>query len=54
MLFRSANLYKNDLITTTTFQDLQAGGKMIVGAVTGLELINNKSRDVLTAGAGAA
>ena len=49
-----ANLYKNDLITTTTFQDLQAGGKMIVGAVTGLELINNKSRDVLTAGAGAA
>ena len=49
-----ANLFKNDLITTTTFQDLQAGGKMIVGAVTGLELINNKSRDVLTAGAGAA
>ncbi len=43
-----ANLYKNDLITTTTFQDLQAGGKMIVGAVIGLELINNKSRDVLT------
>ncbi len=41
------NLYKNDLITTTTFQDLQAGGKMIVGAVTGLELINNKSRGVL-------
>jgi hypothetical protein len=43
-----ANLYKNDLITTTTFQDLQAGGKMIVGAVIGLELINNKSKDVLT------
>ncbi len=42
------NLYKNDLITTTTFQDLQAGGKMIVGAVTGIELINNKSQDVLT------
>jgi methyl-accepting chemotaxis protein len=49
-----ANLYKNDLITTTTFQDLQAGGKMIVGAVIGLELINNKSKDVLTAEAGAA
>ena len=49
-----ANLYKNDLITTTTFQDLQAGGKMIVGAVIGLELINNKSRDALAAGAGAA
>ena len=42
------NLYKNDLITTTTFQDLQAGGKMIVSAVTGLELINNKSKNVLT------
>jgi methyl-accepting chemotaxis protein len=41
------NLYKNDLITTTTFQDLQAGGKMIVGAMTGLELINNKSKNVL-------
>jgi methyl-accepting chemotaxis protein len=49
-----ANLYKNDLITTTTFQDLQAGGKMIVGAVTGLELINNKSRNVLTCVAGPA
>jgi methyl-accepting chemotaxis protein len=44
-----ANLFKNDLITTTTFQDLQAGGKMIVGAVIGLELINNKSKDVLAA-----
>jgi methyl-accepting chemotaxis protein len=43
------NLYKNDLITTSTFQDLQAGGKMIVGAVTGIELINNKSKSVLTA-----
>ena len=49
-----ANLYKNDLITTTTFQDLQAGGKMIVGAVIGLELINNKSKDVLTAEASVA
>ncbi len=42
------NLYKNDLITTTTFQDLQAGGKMIVSAMTGLALINNKSKDVLS------
>jgi methyl-accepting chemotaxis protein len=46
------NLYKNDLITTTTFQDLQAGGKMIVSAVTGLELINNKSKGVLSLEAG--
>ncbi len=41
------NLYKNDLITTTTFQDMQAGGKMIIGAVTELQLINNKTRDLL-------
>jgi methyl-accepting chemotaxis protein len=43
------NLYKNDLITTTTFQDLQAGGKMIVGAIVGLELINNKTKEALAA-----
>ena len=36
------NLYKNDLITTTTFQDLQAGGKMIIGAVTELQLIKQQ------------
>lgn len=42
------NLYKNDLITTTTFQDLQAGGKMIIGAVTELQLINSKTKDVLS------
>jgi hypothetical protein len=41
------NLYKNDLITTTTFQDMQAGGKMIIGAVTELQLINNKTRDLI-------
>ena len=43
------NLHKNDLITTTTFQDLQAGGKMIIGAVTELQLINSKTKDVLSA-----
>ncbi len=42
------NLYKNDLITSTTFQDLQAGRKMILGAVTELQLINNKARDLIT------
>jgi methyl-accepting chemotaxis protein len=41
------NLYKNDLLTTTTFQDLQAGGKMIVGAVVGLERINNRTREAV-------
>lgn len=44
-----SNLYENDLITTTTFQDLQAGGKMIVGAVIGLDLINKKTRETLAA-----
>lgn len=38
----SASLYQNDLITTTTFQDMQAGGKMILGAVTGLNLTARK------------
>lgn len=44
-----SNLYKNDLITTTTFQDMQAGGKMIVGAVTELQLLNGKTKQVLVA-----
>jgi len=44
-----ANLYQNDLITTTTFQDLQAGGKMIIGAVIGLDLINKKTKEALAA-----
>lgn len=44
--FRS-NLYKNDLITTTTFQDMQAGGKMIIGSVIGLDLINKKTQETL-------
>lgn len=42
------SLHQNDLITTTTFQDLQAGGKMIIGSLTGLNLINNKIKDELT------
>lgn len=43
------SLYQNDLITTATFQDLQAGGKMIVGAVAGLDRINKQSRLALAA-----
>jgi hypothetical protein len=43
------NLHKNDLITTTTFQDMQAGGKMITAAVVSLELLNNKIKNKLTA-----
>ena len=42
------SLYQNDLITTTTFQDLQAGGKLIIGSLTGLNLINNKIQDQLS------
>lgn len=38
-------LYENDLITTTTFQDMQAGGRMILGAVRGLELTNRKGHE---------
>jgi methyl-accepting chemotaxis protein len=41
------NLYENDLIATSTFQDMQAGGKMIMGALTGLDLINQKSLTAL-------
>ena len=41
------NLYENDLIATSTFQDMQAGGKMIIGAVIGLDLLNKKTQAAL-------
>jgi methyl-accepting chemotaxis protein len=41
------SLHQNDLLTTTTFQDLQATGKMIMGAVVGLSLVNRKAHDAL-------
>ncbi len=41
-------LHQNDLTTTTTFQDLQAGGKMIISSLTRLNLINNKIKNDLT------
>ncbi len=44
-----ARLYENDLIATSTFQGLQAGGKMIMGTVIGLDLITKKTRDTLSA-----
>jgi hypothetical protein len=31
-------LQKSELMTTTTFQDIQAGGKMMMAAISGLEL----------------
>jgi len=30
-------LHKSELMTTTTFQDIQAGGKMMMAAISGLE-----------------
>ncbi|MCZ8235180.1 MAG: methyl-accepting chemotaxis protein [Inhella sp.] len=44
-----ANLYKNDMITTATFQDLQAGAKMITSAISGVDLVANRTRDALGA-----
>lgn len=41
------NLDKNDLVTTTTFQDLQASGKMIQTAVFGLRSGSDKIRAAL-------
>jgi methyl-accepting chemotaxis protein len=32
------NLYRNDLITTATFQDIQAGGKMITSALVSVDV----------------
>jgi methyl-accepting chemotaxis protein len=32
------NLYRNDLITTATFQDIQAGGKMITSALVAIDV----------------
>lgn len=42
-------LYENDLITTSTFQGMQAGSKMIMGTVSGLDLITKKTRNALCA-----
>lgn len=43
------NLYQNDLIATTVFQDMQAGGKMVINAAIGLELTNQKVQAALNA-----
>jgi methyl-accepting chemotaxis protein len=39
------NLHKNDLITTATFQDIQAGGKMITSALVSLGVKSRNLRD---------
>ena len=43
------NLHKNDLITGSTFQDLQAGGKMIAGALNELRMLNDRTRQAMLA-----
>jgi chromosome segregation ATPase len=39
------NLHKNDLVTTATFQDIQAGGKMITSALVSLGVKSRNLRD---------
>lgn len=41
------NLYKNDLITTATFQDIQAGGKMITSALVGIDVLSSQFKNQL-------
>lgn len=41
-------LHENDLIAASTFQDIQAGGKMITAAVVGLDLMGQRTRGALT------
>jgi methyl-accepting chemotaxis protein len=41
------NLHKNDLMTTATFQDIQAGGKMMMAAISGLDSMIRQLRDKL-------
>jgi methyl-accepting chemotaxis protein len=41
------NLHKNDLITTVTFQDIQASGKMMMAAISGVDSKINQLRSTL-------
>jgi chromosome segregation ATPase len=38
----SDSLHKSDLTTTATFQDIQAGGKMMLASLTGIETMANQ------------
>ena len=35
-------LDRNDMTTTATFQDIQAGGKMIMAAISGIEALTRQ------------
>jgi hypothetical protein len=39
-----STLHKSELMTTTTFQDIQAGGKMMMAAISGLESLVKQLR----------
>jgi len=39
------NLHKNDLMTAATFQDIQAGGKMMMAAISGLDSMVRQLRE---------
>lgn len=41
------SLHKNDLITTVTFQDIQASGKMMMAAISGVDSKINQLRSTL-------
>ena len=41
----SKSLHKNDMVTTATFQDIQAGGKMMMAAISGLESMLGQLRN---------
>jgi hypothetical protein len=38
------NLHRSDLTTTATFQDIQAGGKLMLAAISGLESLTRELR----------
>ncbi len=39
------NLHRSDLLTTATFQDIQAGGKMMMAAISGLDSMIRQLRE---------
>jgi methyl-accepting chemotaxis protein len=41
----SKHLHQNDLVTTATFQDIQAGGKMMMASISGLESMLGQLRN---------
>lgn len=44
----SKSLHRNDLTTTATFQEIQADGKMIIGAISSLEALIGKVKSRLS------